>query len=112
MSPKDLFFSSYSLGLFSLSVTMSVSCVCVCVSAPSRKTLFPVNWRLLIDECIANRGIPLNIFCFYCFNDFCVFLNTFSGIFGSLQTSLLSIVGALAGGGLGLCLWALVKTDR
>ena len=60
-------FFSHSLGRFSLSVAMSVSCVCVCVSAPSRKTLFPVNWRLLVDECIANRGIPLNIFFFLLF---------------------------------------------
>ena len=43
---------------------------------------------------------------------FAFFFYTFCGIFGSLQTSLLSIIGALAGGGLGLCLWALVKTDR
>ena len=68
------------------------------LSVPSRKTCFPVNWRLLVKEYITNIGIPLDILSFCRFDDFWrlkLFL-----VFGSLQTSLLCIImGELAGGG-------------
>ena len=66
----------------------------VCV--PSRKTRFPVDWRLLVKYCIANIGIPLDI---YFFSDFFYVCNFFLLVSGSLQTSLLCIIGELAGGG-------------
>ena len=31
---------------------------------PLRKPLFPVNWRLLVKECIANNGISQKLFFF------------------------------------------------
>ena len=73
----------------------SLSCDVVrCVSVPWPKNW--VDWRLLVEEHIANIGIHLEIFCvFFSFNDFWV-LN-FLG-FASLQTSLLCIMGELAGG--------------
>ena len=49
-----------ALGWISLYVTMSLSrgsCVCVYVCVPSRKRRFPVDWRHLVKEHIANIGI-------------------------------------------------------
>ena len=67
-----------------------------CLSVTSRKTRFPVDWRLLFEERIANIGIPLDVFGFFCrFDDFCAY--KFVWVSGSLQTS--PIVGELAGGG-------------
>ena len=37
-------------------------CACVCVCEPSQKPTFLVDWRLLVKECIAYIGIPLDIF--------------------------------------------------
>ena len=34
----------------------------MCVYVPSRKPNFPVDWRLLVKERIANIGIPLDVF--------------------------------------------------
>ena len=57
-----------------------------------------IDWRQMVEECIANIGIPLDFFLavlpFQWFFAFLVFWG-----FGSLQTSLLCIVGDLAGGG-------------
>ena len=36
-------------------------CLLVCLYVPSQKPRFPVYWRLLVKECIANIGIPLDI---------------------------------------------------
>ena len=69
----------------------------MCVFVTSRKTCFPVDWRLLVKEHIANIGILLDILCFGCFDDFLCF--DIFWVFGSLQTSLLCIMGELAGGG-------------
>ena len=66
-------------------------CVSVCLSVPLRKPRFPVDWRLLVKESIANICIPLEIFGFLQF-DFCLVL-------WSLQTSLLCMMGELAGVG-------------
>ena len=52
--------------------------------------LFPGG--LLVEEHIANVGIPLDIFKFLSFH-------FFLWVFGSLQTSLLCIMGELAGEG-------------
>ena len=75
---------------------MSVSCLSVCV--PLRKPCFPVDWRLLVKERICIIGISLkNIWCFFllwCFSEFWIFW-----VFGPLHTSLLCLVGELAGGG-------------
>ena len=60
-----------------------------CVFVQSRKTCFPEDWRLLVKERIANIGIPLDILGFL----------SFLWVFGSLRTSLLSIMGELSGGG-------------
>ena len=46
-----------------------------------------MNWRLLVKERMANIGITLDV------------LNFFLCVFGCLQTSLLCIMGELAGGG-------------
>ena len=32
------------------------------VSVPLRKTRFPVDWRILVEERVANIGIPLDLF--------------------------------------------------
>ena len=63
---------------------------------PLQKPRFSVNWRLLIEECIANIGIPLDFLCFCHFNDFWCFV-IFPG-FWVLANSLLCIMGELAGG--------------
>ena len=79
------------------------------VSVPSQKTRFPVDWRLLVEECIANSGIPLDIFRSFLFQwlfSFCIFLC----FFGSLRTSLLCISGELEGGGSAAV--AVVVSDR
>ena len=59
------------------------------------KPHFRVDWRLLVEEGIANTGIPLDDFAaskiFYVLKYF--------RAFGSLQTSLLSKVGKFTGGG-------------
>ena len=52
----------------------------VCVSVPSRKTRFPENWRLLVEEYIANIGMPLNVFSFLLFWWFSVFWNFWTGV--------------------------------
>ena len=60
---------------------MSVSCqssVCECVS--SQKTRFPVDWGLLVEECIAYIGIPLDIFRFLLFQYFFLRLKIFLDI--------------------------------
>ena len=36
-------------------------CVC-CLFVASRKIHFPVNWRILVEGCSANIGLPLPIF--------------------------------------------------
>ena len=41
---------------------MSVYCVYKCLCVPLKKTRFPVDWRLLVSERVANIGIPLDIF--------------------------------------------------
>ena len=38
-------------------------CLCVCLSVSLRKPRFLVDWRLLVEECIANIGIPLDVLC-------------------------------------------------
>ena len=67
------------------------------MSVPSLKTRFLVNLRLLVKEHRANIGIPLDTFGFCYFSDF--FPLKFLRVLISLQTSLLCIVGKLAGGG-------------
>ena len=49
------------LGRFSLQVAMSVTCLSVCLSVHVWKPRFPVGWRLLVEERIANIGIPLDV---------------------------------------------------
>ena len=44
---------------------MLVSRLYVCLCVPLRKTRFPVDWRLLVKECIANISVPLNVFGFF-----------------------------------------------
>ena len=56
-----------------------VMCLCVCLSVPSQKTRFLVDWRLLVKECIASIGIPLDFFRFLIFDLFSV-LNFCLGI--------------------------------
>ena len=51
--------------IFTDSVTKSLCPDVVCVSVPSQKTRFPLNLRLLVKECFANIGIPLDIFGFF-----------------------------------------------
>ena len=53
---------------------------------------FFVDWRLLVEERIANIGIPLDILGSLPFEDFYNF-DIFHD-FGSLQTSLLCIMGS------------------
>ena len=68
------------------------------LSVPLRKPRFQVDWILLVKECIANIGIPLDIFKFLAFQCFfCVW--TFFWVLGSLRTSLLCMMEELAGGG-------------
>ena len=62
--------------------------MCVCVL--SRKPRLAVDWRLLVEECIANIVQLLDFFWFFA---------VLMVIFGSLQTSRLCIMGELAGGG-------------
>ena len=76
---------------------LDVLCVCVCLCVPSRKTRFPVDWRLLFEELITNICISLESFGFCHFNDFWHLI--FFRVLGSLRTSLLCIIGELAGGG-------------
>ena len=64
---------------------------------PSRKTRLPVDWRLLVEERIDNLDIPLDIFEFVVSVVFCA-LKCFR-VLGSLQTSLLCIMGELERGG-------------
>ena len=73
---------------FSLKVAMSACHVCVCVT--SRKPPFAVDWRLLIEECIADIEKTSRKFWF-----FTVSMN----IAGPLQSSLLCITGDLTGVG-------------
>ena len=95
------------LGQFSLYVAMSVT-----VSVPSWKPHFPVDWRIMVVERIANIGIPLAIFFFFRSYDFLHFRKIL--VLGSLQTSLLWIVLKLAGGefcGPGCWRWCQVTGD-
>ena len=80
-------------GQFSLVVVMYV-----CPIAHNR-WLRPkgVSLRLLVTECIANIGIPLEIFGFWQFQWFFMFKIVW--VLWSLQTSLLCIVGVLERGG-------------
>ena len=39
------------------------------MSVPLTKTRFPVDWRLLVEDCITNIGIPLDVFLVFCFVD-------------------------------------------
>ena len=54
--------SALRADLVSKSQCQSVLYVC----EPSRKTRFPLDWRLLVKEHITNIGIPLDIFCCCC----------------------------------------------
>ena len=54
--------------------------------------LHSMDGRLLVEERIVNIGIPLDGFGLCCFNDFLNFVIFVFG-FGSLQTSLLRIIG-------------------
>ena len=88
--------SSFSLnrprGRFSLVVRMFA-----CPIARNR-WLRPNGWslRLLVEERIANIGIPLHVLDFCSFD--LVLLFEFIWVLGSFQTSLLCLVGELAGG--------------
>ena len=82
----------WSFDFVKISVCVYV-CVCPCVS--SRKTSFPVDWKLLVKEHIANIGIPKDFF----FLDTMIIGNLKICHFLCLQTSLLCIMGELAGGG-------------
>ena len=64
--------------------------VSVCLSEPSWKTCFPVDWRLLVVERIANIGIPLDFF----FNDF-ISLAIFRGfgVFSNQPNAYYPVVG-------------------
>ena len=75
---------------------MTVLSVC-----PVWKPRFPVDWRLLVEERIANNGIPLDVFCCCRLDEFffLVLKKKKNQAFWSLQTSLLCIMGELAGGG-------------
>ena len=66
----------------------------------------PVDWKLL-----ANIGIPLNVFVFLSFNDSLRY-KIFPWVFGSLRSSLLCIIGELAGGVSVAVAVALVTSDR
>ena len=55
-----------------------------------------MDWRLLVEERIANLGTLLPFFCR--FDDF-FWILIYIHFVGSLQTSLLCIMGELAGGG-------------
>ena len=70
-----------------------------CVSVPLRKARFLVDWRLLVQECITYVGTPVERFRFFLFVSMLCFLlkKTLAG--GSLQTSLVCIMGELAVGG-------------
>ena len=50
-------------------------CLCACECVPSRKPCFPVDSRLLVEECIANTGIPLDVFGLLPFQWFFMFWN-------------------------------------
>ena len=65
-----------------------------CMSVSSPKTRFQVDWRLLVEEHIAYIGILLHIFCLslWWFFTLAIF---FPWVLGSLQTSLLCIIGQL-----------------
>ena len=49
----------------------SLSChvrqLSVCLSVQLRKSRFPVDWRFMVEELIANIGIPLDVFGFLLF---------------------------------------------
>ena len=70
----------------------------VCLSVPSQKTCFPVDWRILVKERIANIGILIEIVFLCRFDDFLcfdIFLRCWV-----FATSLLCIMWELARGGL------------
>ena len=62
----SLHWSAKSIQFISRNIRESPVCLC----APSWKTCFPMDLRLLIYEHIANLGIPLDIYVFLLFNDF------------------------------------------
>ena len=80
------------LGQFSLYVAMSGCHFFV----PSQKTCYPVDGTLLVKECVANIGISIDVF-LDVLKIVCI--QIFFLIFESLQTSLLCILGELAGEG-------------
>ena len=59
---------------------MSVTCLSVHIW----KSRFPEDWRLLVEERIANIGIPLEVWVFAVLHIFCVL--KFFWVFGSLKT--------------------------
>ena len=67
----------------------------VCLIARNRLSL-----RFLVEEPMANNGIPLAFLCFCSFDEFLHFIFFSLWVFWFLQTSLLCMVGELAGGGL------------
>ena len=75
---------------------------------PSRNARFPLNWKLLVKEHIANVCTPLDVLGFIGSKICCVW--KFIWVFESLQTSLLCILGELAGEG--LWMMALVTGDK
>ena len=70
--------------------------MCLCV--PLLKIRFPVDWRLLVEERIAKFGITIEVLRVFVVSMIFWVLKCFL-IFGSLQTTLLCIMGELAGGG-------------
>ena len=63
------------------SVSNSRCPLVVCLCVPSRKPRFPLDYRLLVKERIANIGIPLDFLGFGVSMISCVsFLRTFSGL--------------------------------
>ena len=86
---------------FTESLSRNVHQMSECLFVPLRKTGFPVDCRLLVEECIPNIGIPLDVSGFCCFNDFFLFLFSYSFLWGGVwvfATSLPCIMGELAAG--------------
>ena len=72
-----------------------------CTSFIVENPRFPVNWRLLVKECITNFDIPLDVFLGKCrFNAFRVFFFLLFWFFGGFcASSLQCILGELSEGG-------------
>ena len=77
---------------------------------PLQKTRFPVDWILVVEECIANICQPLDIFVFCCYDDFLCF-EMFLG-FGVFANQPSVHNGGVGRGILWLWLLALVTGDR